>query len=196
MQSYRLATECLESCRVEKNLEMLADSISTWESCVQAPRRPVASWLGSAIVASRTRRVTVPFVLRIGEATPWILCSSLQERHWGPVVSPEKRNRAGEGIRAQVCWGAAEEAGGAQLGEKNDQMESHHSLQMPLRGWLGGGRSLLSGNKWQQEKVLKLCQGGLCWILGKIYSLSVVKPWKSCTGMWQSQHPWGVFKDI
>lgn len=86
MQSYRLATECLESCRVEKNLEMLADSISTWESCVQAPRRPVASWLGSAIGASRTRRVTVPFVLRIGKATPWILCSSLQERHWGPVV--------------------------------------------------------------------------------------------------------------
>jgi len=41
-----------------------------------------------------------------GEAAPRVLCSvlgpSLQERHGGPGVCPEKGNKAGEGCGAQV----------------------------------------------------------------------------------------------
>ena len=54
-------------------------------------------------------------LLGTGEAAPGVLCSvlgpSLQERHWGAGVCPNKGNEAGEGSREQVFWGAAEGTG-------------------------------------------------------------------------------------
>ena len=70
-------------------------------------------------------------------AAPQVLCSvfglSLQQRHWGSGVCPEKGSEAGEGSREQVLWVVAEGTGAVQSGEEEAKGEPYHSLQLPER---------------------------------------------------------------
>jgi len=59
-----------------------------------------------------------------------VLGPSIQERHWGPGMCPEKGNKTGEGSGAQALWGVAEGSGIVQSGEEE---WPYHSLQLPER---------------------------------------------------------------
>lgn len=59
--------------------------------------------------------------------------SSLQERHWGLGVFPEKGKKAVKGLEHKSYYWVAEGAGIVQPEEEDAQRRLYHSVQWPER---------------------------------------------------------------
>jgi len=103
-QHYRCGAEWLEGCGAEADLgeSMLG------QQCAQVAKKASAILAYISNSAASRAGGDRPSVLRSGEAAPQVLCSvlgsSLQERHQGPGMSPEKGNGAVQGL-STVLWG-------------------------------------------------------------------------------------------
>lgn len=155
---YGLGEEWLKSSPADRDLGVLVDSRL---SVSQQRANPILGCIKQSITSHSKLSCSIPCWCGLTWST---LCRSGPHhgrRMWRPL-NASRRGQCWWKAGRNVLWGTAKDSGFAQLGEKQDEGQPHHSLQLPEEEkWTGRCWALIvTGMHWQDEwKWFKAAQG-------------------------------------